>query len=120
NNDKFFFDQVIIRGDNAPGVAPPAPAAPQVQNTLAMQQFAQQTMQTVKIYPNPATALLHIDLQGQPFDQVQVFSATGELLYNWDTESEAMTIDIGDYAKGLYFIRFVSNGLATTQRFVKQ
>ena len=119
NSDKFLFDQVIIRGDN------PAPMAPEqedpaLQNALAMRNFGNQTAANVKIYPNPTQDLVNIDLAGQEFDEVKVFSAKGEIIYTWDAKGDRLNLDVTQYPKGMYFVRFTTDGLATTLRFVKQ
>ena len=120
NNDKIVFDQVIIRGDNPMLQVQEQEEEPQVQNALAMRSFAEETGEKVKIYPNPTKEMINIDLLGQEFDEIQVFAADGTVVYTWDAKSDRMSIDVTQYPKGLYFVRFVSNGLATTKRFVKQ
>ncbi|NND64087.1 MAG: T9SS type A sorting domain-containing protein, partial [Flavobacteriaceae bacterium] len=34
-------------------------------------------------------------------------------------EESSMSIDVSSFASGMYFVRFVSEGLAFTKRFVK-
>lgn len=113
NNDQIWFDQVIVSGDNA--VAPLA-----VQNRARINNFAQNNEDQVKIYPNPVDQMLTIETGNGKFDEIIVFSATGQLIYQANEHTELLQVDVSQYASGMYFVRFVSEGLAFTKRFIKE
>ena len=113
NNDQIWFDQVIISGDNA--MAPLA-----AQNRARINNFAQNNEDQVKLYPNPVDQMLTIETGNGTFDEIIVFSATGQVIYQANEHAELLQVDVSQYASGMYFVRFVSEGLAFTKRFIKE
>ena len=67
------------------------------------------------IFPNPGTnnltisTLLHID-------SIEIFSVTGKKIASHTTTS----IDISQWANGVYFIKVTSNGKHSIQKFIKR
>ncbi|MBR9920823.1 MAG: T9SS type A sorting domain-containing protein [Bacteroidetes bacterium] len=119
NNDKIAFDQVIISGDNVSIVAPPSSKEVEEGNAAMMRTFAESTSENIHIYPNPAREEINIEMANNHYDEIMIFSAKGEVLYVADPGVEQITLDISTYPTGMYFIRFISDGLATTKRFIK-
>ena len=115
NNDQIWFDQVIISGDNAPGAAP-------IDNTseTILKSFTQNTLENIKLYPNPTNSQLNIEIIEGDFDEITVFSSTGMIVQTIDPTMDYVTLDVSQLSTGMYFIRFVSNGLAVTKRFIKK
>ena len=118
NGDRIYFDQVIISGDNvqsasAPGESDKTPAT-------ILKSFTKLSKENIKLYPNPANSEINIDIQKGSFDEIMVFSSTGEIIYRGEEGVNQFTIDVSKYTPGMYFVRFVSNGLAVTKRFVKK
>ncbi|MEL6812222.1 MAG: GEVED domain-containing protein [Bacteroidota bacterium] len=116
NNDRVYFDQIIIRGDNVTS----APVIPVVSETITRVESFSRTSDNVKLYPNPANATLNIEIREGNFDEILVFSPTGQLVYKEEQTAGSLSIDVSDFASGMYFVRFVSEGLAFTKRFVKE
>ncbi len=113
NNDQIWFDQVIITGDNAS-------AAPiSVTNRAILEDYKKVSEDQIKLYPNPANERLNISILDASFDEILIFSSTGALIKTLDTSSNDLSVDVSEFSSGLYFIRFVANGLAMTKRFVK-
>ena len=113
NNDQIYFDQVIITGVDA--IAPIA-----VTNGDILRSFNQDAMENIRLFPNPTSTQLTIEILEGNYDEITVFSATGTLVKAVDPSSENMTIDVSQLASGMYFVKFVSNGLAVTKRFIKK
>ena len=66
-----------------------------------------------KIYPNPASNLITIDLDF-PFDLLEVYSGTGNKLKEIKVERKsALTIDISLWESGLYYLRLISGNKQT-------
>jgi chitodextrinase len=118
NNDQIFFDQVIISGDNVT-LAPQPPVA-EPGNTLELRTFAEQTEQNVRIYPNPTNSILNIVMEENNYDEIVIFASSGQIVYVGQPGVDNYTIDVSGFANGMYFIRFVADGIATTKRFIKQ
>jgi hypothetical protein len=108
---------VIISGDNV--IA--APLGPVANNNISrLQSFNRDSNSNIKIYPNPTNAMLNIDILEGTYDEIVIFSTSGKLLYKVENNSNNLSIDVSQYASGMYFIKFVSNGIAVTKRFIKE
>ena len=112
NNDNIWFDQVIISGDNA--FAPIADT-----NKANLNSFNQASSENIELYPNPVNTSLTIKILDGDYDEIMIFSPTGQLVKKIDASFNEMSIDVSEYASGVYFVRFVSGSFAFTKRFVK-
>ena len=76
---------------------------------------------SARIYPNPATDMLHIDIKGtnQPYD-ISLTDVTGRTLREVHDLSGDQAIDISALASGVYLVNLMQAGVSTTQRVVKQ
>ena len=119
NNDQIYFDQVIISGDNASPQPTASPLLAQQRNADRLKAFKQIVDEQTKIYPNPAQSSLNIEMANVECDEIMIFSSKGEMVYFADRSQSKLQIDVSEFEPGLYFVRFVSDGLATTKRFVK-
>ncbi|MEZ4942448.1 MAG: lamin tail domain-containing protein [Saprospiraceae bacterium] len=72
----------------------------------------------VLLSPNPATEILRLQTDIS-FDALHIFTATGQLKQAVRQPSRQLDIPLGDFAEGVYFIRFEKDGAAWTTRFVK-
>jgi len=118
NNDQIYFDAVIISGDNVSA----APIVPNANDTVGSRaiSFARNSDQNIKLYPNPTNSVLNIDILDGTYDEISIFSTTGKLVKKVEPNGNNLTIDVSQFATGMYFVRFVSNGLAVTKRFIKE
>ena len=118
NNDRIYFDQVIISGDNVSPLTPPGESG-EVSNAAILRSYAKVSSDKIKLYPNPTNSILNIEIFDTDFDEIVVISSTGKIVYTAETGVDKLSIDVSQFATGMYFVRFVSKGLATTMRFVK-
>ena len=116
NNDQIYFDQVIISGDN---VRSPTPGLIPIETSPA-RTFAQIAGDNIKLFPNPADTQLNVEILQGSFDEIMVYSATGALIAKLDPSLSSFSLDVSNYSSGMYFITFVSEGLAHTKRFIKK
>ncbi len=76
----------------------------------------------MEIYPNPSKGQFTIDLNTSfvsPEMKLQVMNAQGQLVYNANFVNQAsVALDLTEFAKGVYLVRFESNGLSSTKRLV--
>jgi chitodextrinase len=115
NNDQIYFDQVIISGDNVRATGPV------VNNTgNVIKDFTNRSNDNILLYPNPATSVLNIEILEGTYDEITIYSFTGQLVRKVDPAQQTITVDVNNLATGMYFVRFVSNGLAVTKRFIKE
>ncbi|MCD6013546.1 MAG: C-terminal target protein [Flavipsychrobacter sp.] len=70
----------------------------------------------IRIYPNPATSVLHIDAPAPVY--VSVFTADGRVLID---RKEAVSINVSQLADGMYMIKVYdeNNNLLKTDKFIK-
>ena len=72
-------------------------------------------MDTVKLYPNPVNAFLHISGQSEKYN-VEIYTLTGQKLYQYFNVSK---IDMSLYANGVYLIKISDQNSITTKRVIK-
>jgi hypothetical protein len=71
--------------------------------------------QTFKLYPNPASDYLHIELQHEA--HVTIFNTLGELMYQ--TRTQENTIPVSKFPNGLYFLRVEDGNKIETHPWIK-
>lgn len=74
----------------------------------------------IKIYPNPATDHITIDLNSAIANTISVMDMTGKLLKNITVNSTITTIPINDLANGMYLLELRNNNQRTSVRFIKR
>jgi hypothetical protein len=74
----------------------------------------------VKIFPNPAENILHLD--GNLISSIALYSVTGQQLGNWVyNDQESIQLDVSTYNTGVYFLKvYNSQKEATTIKFIKK
>lgn len=88
-------------------------------NKMDLEEFE---MESINLYPNPATDVLNIDLsEVGTAESVSVFKSTGELILREESISKSqMELDISDLLPGTYFIQVTNQKMETqVKRFVK-
>ncbi len=74
--------------------------------------------QEIRLYPNPTTEFLKIELASE-FDQIKITDVLGQELMNI-TPQLTQTIDVSNLAEGMYFVTFVKESRIWTTQFAKQ
>ena len=77
----------------------------------------------IKVYPNPASSILNIEIENVEKNAViQIVNAQGNTKFQSSCESLNSkwfkSLDISNYAGGLYFIQIINNGISHTQKLV--
>jgi len=78
-----------------------------------------------KIYPNPATEIVTIDLPANWQEnnlKFEIFSLSGQVLNNMQTTiyKETVRLDLGKLPKGIYFVKLSCEGETGLRKIVKQ
>jgi chitodextrinase len=118
NADYIYFDQVIISGDNVQSSQ--NNPEEELEHADNLRSFTDMSYKNINIYPNPTNSMLNIDILKGEFDEIMIISSKGELVHRNNTVETKTSIDVSQYAPGMYFVRFISNGLAVTKRFIKE
>ena len=71
------------------------------------------------IYPNPVCERLTIELN-EPISQLEIFTLTGNLVYEQTDCSSKMVIPMGNFSSGTYLIRIISGNSVLTRTFLKK
>lgn len=71
------------------------------------------------VYPNPTQGSFYINKETNLPEEMKIFDATGQLVYNQILESNSSLIDL-KLARGIYFITLENGGLAKTERLIIQ
>ncbi len=77
----------------------------------------------ISIYPNPATTLLNVDVEGIELSEIQMMNTLGQVVYqNIIVNQNHLEISVGELTNGVYFIRFidVDGGVSSPFKFIKQ
>lgn len=69
------------------------------------------------VYPNPVSNILHIQSAISASSTIELYSLNGRLLFQKDGVD---SIDMGDYANGMYLLRLTSNGNSITKKVIKK
>ncbi len=78
-----------------------------------------QRAEEIRIYPNPASASLHIELPAAPRSSVrlQVHDVTGSIVHQENVSRLLNRVDVSQWPAGLYFVNLSEDGKpVTTQR----
>lgn len=74
----------------------------------------------IKVYPNPSSNWITIDMIEQDIDQLVIKNSVNQTVQVLNNLSSSIQIDIKDLDNGIYYISFVSNNKKVqTERFVK-
>lgn len=72
-----------------------------------------------KIYPNPTTEMICLDLQAVDFAQIELTDVSGKKLYSCSAKREIKTIDVRPFGiKGLVIIKITSNNQSVNCKVV--
>lgn len=78
-------------------------------------------MPDFKIYPNPTTDFIKINLPNDQYNQVQIVDMQGRVIAEMPVSNHfEQTIDVSNYKTGTYFIKAkLQNGISVSKKFVK-
>lgn len=72
-----------------------------------------------EVYPNPATEVVTVS-SSLNAKEVQVLNYLGQVIYTQTVSSNVFTLNVANYADGVYFIRLVGDDTIATQKLVKK
>jgi len=73
----------------------------------------------IYIYPNPTAGLVHIEQKGLRQAKIILTTTTGQVLKSKETIDNINTIDLADYANGVYLLSIQTELGTWTQKLVK-
>ncbi len=76
----------------------------------------------ISVFPNPVNAYLHIFINDteNPFQKMEIYNTTGQLVYSYDikTTDTELNINTSDWKEGVYMLRLNSNERLYSKSFV--
>jgi hypothetical protein len=76
-------------------------------------------MEKIRVYPNPATRLVDIRTVAE-MKSIAVFDIEGRIVESLQVSGKDVTLDIGRYAKGIYFLKIITDKGMKTEKVIKQ
>ncbi|MCC5916935.1 MAG: T9SS type A sorting domain-containing protein [Cryomorphaceae bacterium] len=76
------------------------------------------TMNEVKVYPNPASQFVRIELTNDAAANVVLYNTAGQLMLSGEIKNGNTTINTENLTNGLYIARIVQDGNASTVRIL--
>ncbi len=77
--------------------------------------------ENVKIYPNPTTGIVHIDMGSEEIENVNVFDQSGRLVFNKKmNNSKKASVDIGNLPSGIYIMEVKTKNSKQVTKVMKK
>ncbi|MDF1573225.1 MAG: T9SS type A sorting domain-containing protein [Bacteroidales bacterium] len=74
----------------------------------------------IRLYPNPASDYLRVDLKNEDFSQVNIFSVSGQNVLERTIDEREFFMDVSSLKTGIYFARFTGASGTYAIKLVKQ
>jgi PKD repeat protein len=80
------------------------------------------TKSTITIYPNPASSLIHVELDVLNYynTTVQITNSLGQIMYTQKIEVSETTINTSNLSTGIYFVTIIEGNQTTTKKIIIQ
>jgi hypothetical protein len=87
-----------------------------VQNTAGIQVIADAS-DSFKVYPNPASDIVHLDWLEKQIGSIEVTDVNGRLIFEGTTNKSALDLDVHLFQEGIYYVRVYSKNETAVSRF---
>lgn len=71
------------------------------------------------VYPNPATEVVTV-ATSQKAQKVEILNYLGQVIYAQEVQNDTFTLNVANYADGVYFIRLTGEEGVSTQKLIKK
>ena len=76
---------------------------------------------TLNMYTNPSNDLLNVGLENDQLQKIELYSVTGQLIFEKDLNTNFYALNIDNYSSGNYYIRVYSqSGGVINSKFIKK
>lgn len=69
------------------------------------------------IYPNPTTGILHISSESE-LERIEIINAEGRVTNKLSSQGSLYTVDLSNQAKGIYFVKSISEKTVSVQKVI--
>jgi uncharacterized protein YjdB len=87
---------------------------------IEVQGISEMDSELIVVYPNPSTGIFTVASKGSIIQEVVLYSVNGELIWRNANNSQEITIDLSEYARGTYLLQASTNQEVTIFRLIKQ
>jgi hypothetical protein len=87
---------------------------------IEVQGISETDSELIAVYPNPSTGIFTVASKGSIIQEVVLYSVNGELIWRNAHNSQEITIDLSEYARGTYMLHVSTNQQSTIFRLIKQ
>lgn len=88
-------------------------------NRITTLSVADQQLQEIKVFPNPAKDKISISGLQNPVEELQIYDVTGGLVKTFNAISGS-TYDVSEVSPGIYFLKISSGGTTSMRKLVKR
>ncbi len=74
-------------------------------------------MDKFSIYPNPATNLINVS-SDVTIEQIEIFDIKGSLIFSKSYQQKRTSINVSNFAKGVYSVKIVSKENSSVQQLI--
>jgi len=76
---------------------------------------------TIAVYPNPATDKITIESNGnQTGATLCIYSLNGQILFQSQITEQHTEVDISQFSKGIYFVKYMDDATVKVTKFIRE
>ena len=79
-----------------------------------------QSIAVAKVYPNPATNTLYVDIADNSVQQVNLVDMAGNIISTYSAVTKLVEINTASLPVGMYVLQMMGNGNVASMKFVKE
>jgi hypothetical protein len=87
---------------------------------IEVQGISETDSELIAVYPNPSNGIYTVASKGSIIQEAVLYSVNGELIWRNAHNSQEITIDLSEYARGTYMLHVSTNQEARIFRLIKQ
>lgn len=85
-------------------------------SSLSIENFTNPTDNSLVIYPNPSSGLVHIESTEEKMESIKLYNSVGQLMMSWTISSTKMEFNLKGFEHGIYSVVIeTSKGLSRKQ-----
>jgi len=86
---------------------------------IAVVESTENDLSSINVFPNPGNDVINVSLpSGDGMYKVQLYSLEGELILEQDVNQTNATLDVSEFASGMYVVKISGNGLQHQQKLL--
>ncbi len=87
-----------------------------MQNTAGIQVITDAS-DSFKVYPNPASDIVHLEWLEKHIGSIEVTDVNGRLIFEGTADNSVLDLDVHLFQEGIYYVRVYSKNETAVSRF---